>query len=382
MAKDGAKTSLFISGLTLLIWSAISPSVYAGDVRKGIPNYFLTSSFSFPHDPQIDHLTVAADEQLEGDVVVYSGDVSVQAGGQILGNLIVASGDINVETGGQIHGDVTSLSGDVTIAGKILGDLAVASGSVTLMEKGSVDGDVSVWSGTVRESPRSTIHGELRVGLNVRDIPSLADVMSSSSQAPKNEPRRAASGGYSSMLLKDYSLVGHLAGSTMRLVSAGFLLIFASAVSGALEVRRPHYVETVRRRLRSDLHINLAAGILFNLVMGVLVVLFFATCLLIPVALLALGLLIAINGIGWTAVAGAAGRRLTRYTGRPVQSATTAVLGSVVLAIPLAGSWAIGGGLAVLGFLTGFGLISTGAGTVLLPWLRRLSGDENAFVTS
>ncbi|MEM7129978.1 MAG: polymer-forming cytoskeletal protein [Chloroflexota bacterium] len=341
----------------LISFISFTDSAYAKDETRFGQNHFLAAPFSPPNNSYTDDLVVDSNDQLEGDVAVWSGDVTIEEGGKIFGNLVVMSGDIDIEAGGRVEGDVTNFRGDVTIAGKILGDLDVFSGDLTLVQSGSVSGDLSVWAGEIYDK---------------------RDSNSSASRRPNEENR--------SQHIEEMGIspVGRFFGALVRLLGAGVAALLIGALAGGLAMWKPQYIESVRRRLRGEMVINFAVGFLFNLVVGLLTIFFTVTCILIPMAIVTVGLLIGVNSIGWTALSASVGRRLTGYTDVSVSSTATVILGALLLTAPLAGLWAVGGGtivggcISVLGTLAAVGLASVGSGTVLMPWLRRLSASDEA----
>ena len=313
------------------------------DREKVVQNHFLSSSFSTslsfsgPLNPYADDLIVESDDRLEDDIVVYSGDVTIEEGGKIIGSLTVMSGDIEIEAGGRVEGDVTNFSGDVIVAGKILGDLAVMSGDVDLVRSGSVSGDVSVWSGEVEESADSHIGGDVMMGLTLDELPSFGSFWSGSGEIIPEDVKKSIADDLAKLDRVDRSSMGRFFSGLFRLLGVGAISLVVAAIAGGLTMWRPNHVESVRRRLRSETVINFAVGLLFNVVVGFLTVLFTATCILIPMALLTVGLLIGINGVGWTALSASVGRKLTGYTNATVTSTATVILGGIDLDIAFCG---------------------------------------------
>lgn len=346
--------------------------------------WLLTSQMALPQNTYMDDLVVDHNDTLTGDVVVVSGDVTIKEGGEIDGNLIVLSGDVEIDAGGRVEGDVASLSGDVEVEGKILGNLAVLSGDVELSRSGLVEGDVSVFSGELDQNDSAEIQGQLSLGPKV-DFPfvdffgeEVAEELKSEFSAELDEARENAAdsrAGARDAARQEEGVIGRFFSFVFRLVGAAVVTLVIGFGAGLLMRARPDYVESVRLRLQRERVANFAVGLLFNMGLGLLTVLFTIIICLFPMALVGGGLVLAVNGIGWTAIGASVGRRLTGVHETTVQSAASVALGTLAITAPFMLLWAGGGCLRVFAILGAVAIASVGAGSVLAPWLKRLSSD-------
>lgn len=325
-----------------------------------------------PDNPYTDDLVVDHDDTLEGDVAVLSGDVHIKEGGEIVGALFVLSGDIEIDSGGRVEGDVINISGDVEIAGRITGDLAVLSGDVEMKEGGWVGGDLSILSGEIDVDGSEQVEGELRTSPTFT-LPVFDSISEEISAEVHEQTERSIA---ADRREREPSFIGRFFSFIFRLLGAGVGMIIIAAAAGLLARSKPIYLESVRKRLRRETATNFITGFLFNVVLGVLAVIFAITLCLLPMSLISGGLMIAVNGIGWAAIAATVGRRVTGYTDVSLPSVATVVLGALILTAPFAFLWSLDGGcIRFLGLLSAFTIASIGAGSVLSPWIKRLSSD-------
>jgi len=110
--------------------------------------------------------------QVGGQGIVRIGeDWTLAKGEHYEGDVMVVSGDATVEAGATLTGDLTVISGNVDVVGTVVGDVNVVSGDVFVQEGGAVQGDVNVLSGQVRQEPGATITGS--VNTNQFRMPNL-----------------------------------------------------------------------------------------------------------------------------------------------------------------------------------------------------------------
>lgn len=368
--------------LLALLLPGRSASAFDIPTIDGFADQRTLTAFAFPlqitipDNPYTDDLVVDHDDTLEGDVAVLSGDVHIKEGGEIVGTLFVFSGDIEIDAGGRVDGDVVNLSGDVEISGKISGDLAVLSGDVELKNSGWIGGDISILSGEVDSDSRrdDQVEGDIHIGPTIN----LSAFDSEPEDIPNEVQERVGGNAVAERGSREPTFLGRFFSFIFRLLSAGVGMIIIAAAAGFLARSKPVYLESVRRRLRTEMVANFVTGFLFNIVLGVLVVIFAITLCLIPMSLISGGVMLAVNSVGWAAVAAAVGRRVTGYTDVSLPSVATVVLGALVLTAPFAFLWSLDGGcVRFLGLLSAFSIASLGAGSVLSPWIKRLSSDGN-----
>jgi predicted flap endonuclease-1-like 5' DNA nuclease/cytoskeletal protein CcmA (bactofilin family) len=366
----------FVAALTLLILFGPQPgSAPARAVAAPEPPPQFAKRIPFDANQQIfnEDLAVGAGEVLTGDTVVYSGDVQVEEEGTIQGNLIVYSGDIEIERGGIVAGDVTAFSGDVDVAGRVEGDLASASGDVSLAETAWIGGDVSVLAGDIDRESGAEVHGNLVHGPNFRNVlPGLVAVPG----FPENVP---AADGERGMNVppeapgRPETWGQRLGWFILSLIGATVFTIAATLITGLVTAVWPQYVEKIEGIGRKQLPLSFAVGLLANFSLlfltGILVVLICT----IPFALALVLAMVAINVVGWTALASAVGKRVTSGSQGNLQPAVRVAVGALILTTPLAFLYAFGGCFRFMAVLLLFLLASGGAGAVMQDLLRQLS---------
>jgi predicted flap endonuclease-1-like 5' DNA nuclease/cytoskeletal protein CcmA (bactofilin family) len=312
-------------------------------------------------------LTVEEGEVIEDDVTLYSGNVDVQEGGRITGDLIVFSGNIETEEGSTIEGDIINYSGDVTVAGRVGGDLLVWSGNVELAATATVDGDVGVASGNLDREAGSTISGDVIQGPSFRFpgrvVPNVPDVPKKPGISFGSEP---------------HSFFGSIMGFIGRLFVAALMTAFTMLLVGGLFYLRPQLIADTRKQLHEHLALSAVIGAVANLTIIFLASLLAITVCLLPLALVPMLLLLAVNVVGWSVASQIAGERIVTVAKQEVQPALTILVGALFLTGVCALLWAFGGCFRFLAFLLIFVVSSLGTGAVLAPWVNRSRGASGA----
>lgn len=282
------------------------------------------------------HVVVEPGQVVEGDLLVVNGDVTVQQGGLVTGDVAVALGDATIA--GEVGGDVWA-SGDLSLAATaVVGRDAAALGRIERSDGAHVVGQVLV--------PRS---GEL-AGAELSLAPNVDDA----------------------------SVRGALvlAGITVLLVAAFAALATAVARRATANVR-----DALMRAPRRVLLLGLVATVLLPFVVAALV---WFVLPVVPVALCAWALLLAVGGVGLSERLGV--KLIGQHGGRSRRAA----LGGSVAALPLAGSLAVvpvlneagaSGSVVLAAFACVFGLLlvlsflAVGAGLATLFGMRSWPGQ-------
>jgi cytoskeletal protein CcmA (bactofilin family) len=220
-----------------------------------------------------DDLVVEAGQTLEGDVVVYSGNVTVEEEGTIRGNLIVYSGNIEIERGGTITGDVTAFSGNIEVDGRVDGNLASASGNIDLAEAASIGGDVSVLAGEIEREAGAMVAGSVVRGpsFNFRMPHGMFRFPHRWGAPPDVAPPPDAP---VELGQRGLSWGERLGWFILSLVGAGVVTAVVALFAGVLTVVWPQYVAKTENAIRAQVPLNFAVGLLANLSMLFLSVLF------------------------------------------------------------------------------------------------------------
>lgn len=374
---------VFAAALVLLILFGMQPGLVSSEIASvqavaaQAPPPQWADRIGIDANQQIfsEDLTVEGGDVLPGDTVVYSGDVRVEEEGVIQGNLIVYSGDIEIEEGGTVAGDVTAFSGDVEVAGRIEGNLASASGDITLAESAWIGGDVSALSGDIQRDTGAEIVGNLVHGPNLRNvIPSLATLPGFIENMPAVEEQRvddtlvSASGQG-----RPVTWGQRLGWFILSLIGATVFTIAATLLSGLVAAVWPQYIEKIESIGREQVPLSFAVGLLANLSFIFLTALLVVLICTIPFALALILASVAINIVGWTALAASVGKRAIAQSQKTIQPAIGVAVGALLLTAPLAFLYAFGSCFRFAALLLLFLLSSVGAGAVVQDLLHQLS---------
>ncbi len=305
-------------------------------------------------------LTVEPGQVLPGDVVVYEGDVTLQSAGRIAGNLVVYRGDVEIQSGASTGGNVTAFSGDVEVAGEIGGNLAALNGDVTLENSARVNGDVSLVNGDLERSEGAFVGG------NVAKGPSL--VLPDLPAAPFP---RVPGMGQNDVSGAARSWAWSLGAFVTRVIGVGLFALLAGLLIAVLMLVRPQAVEEFQRTLVAEPALSFVAGIVANLGVLFLSVLFAITLCLIPLSIVAWLVLAALNVAGWAAIAAAVAGRVRGSLKSSLKPELMTGLIAAVLIGGLGLLWAMGGCFRFVGMATALIVSSVGVGAVLLPLFRR-----------
>ncbi|MEX1021267.1 MAG: polymer-forming cytoskeletal protein [Litorilinea sp.] len=311
-------------------------------------------------------LRVESGQVIAGDTVVYDGDVWIEPEGRITGNLVVFNGDVDIEPGGTVGGNVDLFSGDITVSGTIDGNLALWSGDATLRDAARVGGDINVLAGEIARAPGATVGGRVLEGPNLGLTP--PQVPTPFGFGFRDGGPRATDAAVSGPLIV-IQWVGML---LVRLLGALLFTAFVAVVVGLTVHVRPDAVATVRKRMVEKSAMSFVVGLASNLILVFLGGLLAATVCLLPIALAPMLVLLAMNLLGWAALAQMVGARLESYTVRPMESWMWAGAGAVLITGGFALLWAFGGVFRFMGGTVLLFVASFGAGAVLLPWVMRV----------
>lgn len=317
-------------------------------------------------------LTVEAGQVIDDDVFVYSGNVTVKGEGRITGDLIVFSGNIEMEEDSAVEGDVTNYSGDVKVAGHIGGDLAVWSGNVELDSSAQVDGDISVASGDIDREDGSVVSGNVvegptfrfpgRFGPNMPNAPELSE----SSRTPGIRFESESP-----------SFFGRILNFIGRIFIAALMTGLALLLVGGLYYVRPQLIADTRKVFHKQLALSAVVGVLANLTVLFLAGLLAVTICLLPLALIPMLALLAVNVVGWAVASQILGERIVKVSSKEIQPSLVILVGALFLTGTCALLWAFGGCFRFLAFLMIFAVSSLGVGAVLVPWINRRQGGSS-----
>ncbi len=310
---------------------------------------------------------VGSGETVNNDVIVFDGDLELEAGAVVNGDVVVFNGD--VRTAGTINGDLVVFNGDVEAEGQavILGDCVLLNGSLDDASEDGIsctDVEGGALSGLMQSIPPIAAIPAIPAIPAVPDMPAVPDVptVPPLPVAPRGpELRQDGQDGRSGAA--DFAGV---VGSTLLL---GFLAFVAAAAF-------PRHLRQVQTTAQTKPFASGAVGLLTAVAvpaLAALLALISAVLVLVCIGLLGFPIVIAmLLGLlagaimGWIAVGTLLGQRL--FNGEKSSLAKQATLGTMLMTF----------GLGMLGMIFGFGeallaimITSVGLGAVALTQFGR-----------
>jgi hypothetical protein len=290
-------------------------------------------------------------------VLVWNEDYELAAGDVREADLVVINGDVALRPDSRVEGTVVVWNGDVSVDGRIEGDLVVSGGTVALGENGVVLGNlICSWSCDLVQEEGARIEGDTVQGIfgELLDVEWLRDLRISvpaTGQAWLAGWRRGV-------------------GSVLDLVRTAFGIAVVTALAALVAGLWPEQTSQVGKVVVAEPVVTAGVGVLTAVVAGVLVIGLAITVCLSPVALVAGLALVAAGLFGWTCVGAVAGERLLRALNvRPVAAPWAAALGTFLVSVLSAGGSLVPGiGCCVgpLGWLVALAVGCLGLGAVVL----------------
>jgi len=294
------------------------------------------------------------------------------------GDIVRFSGDVTVGPDERVDGDVVAIFGSADVAGEVTGDLVALMGPVNLGPEALVRGDLVVVGGRLTRAPGAQVLGDTsEVSVRGRGmVGRLAD-------GDADSPFGWWSGSF-------WPGVGGLAATVARLILMvlGALIVLAVARAAVERIA----VRTATAPTRAGL-VGIAAELLFVPLLVVTVVVLAISIVGIPLILLVpFGAVMIMCGafVGYTGLAYQVGGMMTRRFGWTDRGAYSAVaFGVVVLAgltlfaklAGLLGGFMFGGPLVALGYLVEFLAWTVGFGAAILvavDWQRERRASAGA----
>lgn len=301
-----------------------------------------------------------------GVALAQSQGVTVAAG-ETAEEVVLFEGDLTVEAGGTVRGDVVLFDGDATIAGTVKGSVVLFSGDLVTTETAVINGDCVIMAGAVTD--------QTTAGLNCTNVKDVAPALSGLfNNFPAIPPIPAAPAAPAAPPIPPVEIETHDGGGFFGQV---FGAIFRSLLFGALAFVAatlfPRHLARAEGAVREKPFASgtvgfltaLAAPILLLLLSPILFVLAFVCGLGV---LIAAGLVlsyVAAIAVGWFAVGSILGQRMAEWLNMKNRSLpwTTAVgTATLTLTLGLLGAIPFVWGEEVTGFL----IACVGLGAVAL----------------
>ncbi|MGI6367455.1 MAG: hypothetical protein ACOX2L_03695 [Anaerolineae bacterium] len=287
-----------------------------------------------------------------GDITLYGDELLIESGQTHIGNVTLLGGSVKIAEGGSLVGDLLVVRGKAEIAGTVSGTVVAIAGETLLHSTSVIDGDLVYSGGRVRQSPGSTLRGDLVGGPGAWTLPGGFLEEEQVDRLPEEEtpmgpPLVSAQAteepdGFARALKGVLRFVGGL------VFMAAFGVLLLSVVPGPVthvsEVIREHPLPAV------------GVGLLTLIAAAILVPLLTILIVTIPLAFLIVLAGVAAGLVGWVAVALQVGQFILSSSG--VSRMVKAIAGIVVLALV--------SNIPCLGFLVSLGAVAWGIGAVVL----------------
>ena len=279
-------------------------------------------------------------QSTSGDKLVLGGVYTLDSGETLTGSLIVLGGSVTLEAGSTVTGDVVLLGGSMIAQGTIEGDLFSMGGSLELSDTSVIQGDLNTLGGSAQGVALADVQGDV-----VSDESIVMPI-------PIN--------GLSGIRLPNIPMqVNPLWGLLWFMIQT--LLWAAIAVVVVLFLPRP-----TQRVSQAVVAQPLVAGGLgfLTVVVAPFVLLFLVIIIIgIPVALIAVLLLVAAWAFGFIAIGAEVGKRLAQMSKADWALPVSAGLGTFLLALI---TYGIGEIVPCVGWIVPFLVGITGLGAVIL----------------
>lgn len=335
-----------------------------------------------------------------GVILAQSEGLTVAAG-ETADEVVLFEGNLTVEAGGTVKGDVTLFSGDAHIAGTVKGAVVLFDGDLVAEETAVINGDCVVLSGDIADYTASglgcTNVEEFIPGLTglldgipaippVPAVPSIPDIPAAPSAPPLPPLEMDTDGGS--------SFFGNVFGAIFRSLLFGALAFVAATLF-------PHHLARVEQTAREKPFASGTVGFLTSLAVPILLLLL-SPILFVLAFICGLGVLLAAAvvlgyvtalAVGWFAVGHLLGQRMAEWLNmknRSLPWVTAVGTASLTLILGLLGAIPFVIGEGPVGFLiacVGLGAVAlTKFGTRPYPLLdegiRILSAENRDKVTA
>ncbi|MEW5941250.1 MAG: polymer-forming cytoskeletal protein [Chloroflexota bacterium] len=273
---------------------------------------------------------------LDGGPVIFGGNFKLESGDTLNSDLVVFGGNVEIEVDAVVKGSIVVFGGTVTMDGTTEGDIVLIGGSGSLGEKAVVKGDLVTVGGSFTRADGSRVEGEIREDPTI-EIP--APVVPEAPKPPEPVDVNA------------YSPLGQ---AIQALIMAIVMGLLAMALVLFMQPQMDRVAQTAIRQ-------PLVAGGAGLLAFFAILVMFI-TIILIPVALLAVFILLPLAWVlGIVSLGMEFGERFTRAIDQTWPPALSAGFGTFLGVLIVGGLGVIpclGGMVQALVALVGVGAVA------------------------
>ena len=304
------------------------------------------------------HAKSAAD-----DKIIWGGTYELSPGNVLDGNLRVVDGDATIARGARVQGNASVLGGRLRIEGVLEGDLSVIAGTATI--DGTVYGDVQVLGGIVNLGPRAVVMGKVqRVGGILNRDPAAQVGQESNLPLRPSRPRPSfvwpRGIHFDASTTHQFSLIHFITDVLLALLQAVLLAMLA----GVIFLFPEKFARRTVERLESQPLMVAGLGLIAVALLPVILIIFIATLILIPLAVVVAVVAGVIALYGWLVLGWYVGERLMQALQQAWHPAISAALGTFLLTLLAAGMNIV----PCIGWVPGFlaGAMGLGAVSIVL----------------
>lgn len=191
---------------------------------------------------------IKAGEEVDDDVEVYGGNLTIEEGAVVKGDVVVFGGHAIIS--GEIDGDVAIFGGSVDLSGNVSGDLVIFGGSLDVGAAAEVDGECALLGGSVNGDGGDSIGcAAVSGGFPFAFSDAIVPPVQPEAPMPPDEPVVITTHPTVSPVAKFFNGVGEVTGRSLMLgllalIVAALLPAQLNQVSDAI-VRKPVATGTV-----------------------------------------------------------------------------------------------------------------------------------------
>ncbi len=279
----------------------------------------------------------AAKGLLDGQVI-FGENFTLKSGETLDGDLVVFGGNVTVEEDALLDGSLVVIGGNITVHGSVESDVVIIGGTISLEETAIVKGDVVSVGGVISRADGALVEGDIiennGPSIQIPDVPN----------APNVSPVRVSVNPFANVFQLVFQAIG------------------VAALAMLLVLFMQPQLERVSRAVVANPLIPGSVGMLVVFLAPLALVLMVVTILLIPVAFVAVLLLVLAWLFGVIAIGMEVGERFTQAIHQDWAPVFKAGFGTLLLMLVVGGV----GLVPCVGWLAPFLVGLTGIGAVTL----------------
>lgn len=302
------KDLVFLSGGKLAIGARVTDDIFAAGgelnyVGAGADHVITAGGQITFTGAQVKDIVAAGghivleNTQVSDDVIIAGGEIRISADSRVASSAVITGGDITID--GSVGGDVTIRGGEARIDGTITGNVDITAHEIRLGPKAVIEGTLKHRTADLIVEPGATIKGEITA------LPYDEEGMKKTAVT----------------ILLIASVVGLLILAGMGICT----LVVAGLFAG--------HMQATDRAIRSKFFSTLLIGLLATIGLPVLCVLFLATVIGIPLALVLLAFWLAVQPLAFAGVAHATGMAIRSGFGGERAGTTPGAGGRIAYAL-------------------------------------------------